>query len=322
MTASPAAHSAPKSASRKPEKNLSIEEVPHPGQWVATGFVLLILAIVVRILVTNGNFQWDVVRQYLFSSVILDGLLLTLELTAVCMVVGVTFGVVLAVMRRSANPVVARAAGVYIWFFRGTPVLVQLIFWYNLAALFPTIRLGIPFGGPAFAHLSANSLITPFTAAVLGLGLNEGAYMAEIVRAGILSVDEGQTDAGRALGMSRMQIMRRIVLPQAMRFIIPPTGNETIGMLKMTSLVSVIALADLLYSAQFIYSQNFETIPLLLVVSIWYLAVTTVLTFGQTRLERRFNRSEVGAYYGRAEGLEGDRAASRRSRLPGWLGGR
>ena len=145
-------------------------------------------------------------------------------------------------------------------------MLVQLLFWYNIAALYPKLDLGIPFG-PAFIHADANTLITPFTAAILGLGLNEGAYMAEIVRAGIISVEEGQTDAAQSLGMTRLQTMRRIVLPQAMRVIIPPTGNETISMLKTTSLVSVIAVADLLYGAQIIYSVNFKTIPLLIVAS-------------------------------------------------------
>ncbi|MGH3049723.1 MAG: amino acid ABC transporter permease, partial [Gaiellaceae bacterium] len=176
-----------------------------------------------------------------------------------------------------------------IWFFRGTPVLVQLLFWYNIAALYPKISLGIPFG-PQFAHVDANSLITPFLAATLGLGLNEAAYMAEIVRAGIISVSEGQTEAALALGMTRLQTMRRIVLPQAMRVIVPPTGNETISMLKTSSLASVIALSELLYSAQLIYSVNYRTIQLLIVASIWYLIVTTVLSFGQYYVERHFGR--------------------------------
>jgi polar amino acid transport system permease protein len=166
---------------------------------------------------------------------------------------------------------------------------VQLLFWYNIAALYPRIALGIPFG-PAFVHPDANALITPFTAAILGLGLNEGAYMAEIVRAGIISVPEGQGDAARSLGMTRLETMRRIVLPQAMRVIIPPTGNETISMLKTTSLVSVIAVADLLYAAQNIYSQNFKTIQLLIVASIWYIVCTSVLYVGQYYLERYYGR--------------------------------
>ena len=188
-------------------------------------------------------------------------------------------------MRLSANPIVRGAAFAYVNFFRGTPVLVQLLFWFNLAALYPVITLGIP-----GVHLDANQLITPMTAAILGLGLNQGAYMSEIVRAGILSVDHGQTEAAEALGITRMQTMRRVVLPQAMRVIIPPTGNETIGMLKTTALVSVISVPELLYSAQIIYARTFETVPLLIVASLWYLLITSILTVGQYYLERRFAR--------------------------------
>jgi polar amino acid transport system permease protein len=205
------------------------------------------------------------------------------------MAVGIVLGVLLAVMRLSPNPLVSGASWIYIWVFRGTPVLVQLLFWNFISALYPRIALGIPFG-PAFYHASANTLITPFAAAILGLGLNEGAYMAEIVRAGILSVEEGQTEAAQALGMTRLLTMRRIVLPQAMRVIIPPTGNETISMLKTSSLVSVIAYTELLYSVQLIYAVNYQQIPLLMVASLWYLLVTTVLSFGQYYVERYFGR--------------------------------
>jgi len=187
--------------------------------------------------------------------------------------------------------VVSGAASAYVWFFRGTPLLVQLIFWFNLAALYPTLGFGIPFG-PAFVEVDTNSLITPLLAAILGLGLNEGAYMSEIVRAGLLSVDPGQTDAAEALGMRKVQVFRRIVLPQAMRVIIPPTGNETISMLKTTALVSVIAIPDLLFAVQVIYSRNFDVIPLLITASLWYLLVTTVLSIGQYFIERHFKRGD------------------------------
>jgi polar amino acid transport system permease protein len=197
---------------------------------------------------------------------------------------------VLAVMRLSPNPLVSGASWIYIWLFRGTPVLVQILFWYNISALYPRFSLGLPFGGPQFAHFTAASLITPFVAGMLALGLNEGAYMAEIVRAGIISVEEGQTEAAQSLGMTRLLTMRRIVLPQAMRVIIPPTGNETISMLKTTSLVSVIAVTELLYSVQLIYAVNYRTIPLLIVASIWYLIVTSILSFGQYYVERYFGR--------------------------------
>jgi polar amino acid transport system permease protein len=206
------------------------------------------------------------------------------------MVMGVLIGLILAVMRRSPVPVVSGSAWAYIWFFRGTPVLVQLLFWNFIAALYPRIILGLPFVGVVFVHGNANSLITPFIAACLGLGLNEGAYMAEIVRAGILSVDEGQTEAAQSLGMTRLQAMRLIVLPQAMKVIIPPTGNETISMLKTSSLASVISVQELLFRAQIIYGRTFQTIPLLLVASIWYLIVTSFLTGCQFYLERYFAR--------------------------------
>jgi polar amino acid transport system permease protein len=244
---------------------------------------------------TNPRFGWPVVWRYLFNPVILGGLLTTLWLTLIAMCLGAILGICLAVMCLARNPVIAGGAGVFIWFFRGTPALVQLIFWYNLAALYPTYHIGIPFLAPSLISGSVNDLITPFTAAILGLGLNEGAYMAEIMRAGIVSVDRGQADAARALGMTQLAALRRIILPQAMRFIIPPTGNETIGMLKTTSIVSVIALSDLLYSAQSIYSRNYQTIPLLLVASLWYLALTSLLTLAQSRIERRFNRGQNAA---------------------------
>jgi polar amino acid transport system permease protein len=197
---------------------------------------------------------------------------------------------VLAVMRLSDNPIASTVSWAYIWFFRGTPLLVQLVFWYNLSALYPSLDLGIPFGGPAFLHANANSIITPVVAALFGLALNEAAYMAEIVRSGILSVDEGQVEAAQALGMRRSQAMRRIVLPQAMRVIIPPTGNQVISMLKTTSLVSVVAVADLMYTVQTISAETFKTIPLLICASLWYLLVTSVLSVGQYHLERRFSR--------------------------------
>lgn len=208
------------------------------------------------------------------------------------MTIGVVLGVILAVMRQSPNPLVRMAASGYTWFFRATPVFVQIIFWFNISALYPRLSLGIPFG-PEFVTGSANALVSPFVAAILALGLNEGAYMSEVVRGGILSVDKGQAEAACALGMGRMLTMRRVVLPRALRVIIPPTGNQFIGMLKITSLVSVIAYTELLYSAQLIYSANFQTIPLLLVASLWYMLLTTIMSIGQYVLERRLGRSSA-----------------------------
>jgi polar amino acid transport system permease protein len=263
--------------------------VRHPGRWVAAAIVVVVAVALVRSAATNPHFEWGVVGEYLFDARVLAGLRVTIELTVIAMAIGIALGILLAVMRLSPNPLVSGGSWLYIWFFRGTPVLVQLLFWYNIAALYPKIGIGIPFG-PSFVHPDANSLIRPFTAAILGLGLNEGAYMAEIVRAGMISVDEGQTDAAQSLGMTRLQTLRRIVMPQAMRVIIPPTGNETISMLKTSSLASVIAVAELLYAVQNIYSTNFKTIPLLLVASIWYLVCTSILYVGQYYLERHYGR--------------------------------
>jgi polar amino acid transport system permease protein len=269
-----------------------IKAVPvrHPGRWVASLIVLVIAASIVRSVVTNKRFEWHVVGQYLFDHRILHGVVVTIELTVISMAIGILLGILLAIMRMSPNPLISGSSWLYIWFFRGTPLLVQLLFWNFIAALYPRIDLGVPFG-PSFIHVNANTLIPGFVAAILGFGLNEGAYMAEIVRAGALSVSEGQTEAAQSLGMGRLQIMRLIVLPQAMRVIIPPTGNETISMLKNTSLVLVIAsVFDLLFETAQIYSAQFNEIPLLIVASIWYLAVTSVLYIGQYFIERRYGR--------------------------------
>lgn len=272
-----------------PPDQIKAVPVRHPGRWVAAVVVLVLVAMLVHTLATNPRFEWGVIGQYFLSRRVLNGLGLTILLTVVAMAIGIILGVILAVMRLSANPLLSGASWVYIWFFRGTPVLVQLLFWFNLAFLYPRISLGVPFG-PAFVHANANDVISALTAAILGLGLNEGAYMAEIVRAGILSVEHGQVEASQALGMSRALTMRRIILPQAMRVIIPPTGNETISMLKTSSLASVITVTELLYAVQLIYSVNFQTIPLLIVASIWYLIMTSVLTIGQYYVERHYAR--------------------------------
>jgi len=264
--------------------------VRHPGRWVAVAIVLYLAIAIADSMASNSRFEWGIIRHYFTSPRVLHGLVVTLELTAASMAIGIALGVILAVMRLSANPLVSAASWFYIWIFRGTPVLVQILFWFNVAAIYPSFAIGLPFGGPQVAHINATTAITPFVAGVLALGLNEAAYYSEIVRAGIISVEEGQTEAAQSLGMTRLLTMRRIVLPQAMRVIIPPTGNETISMLKTSSLVSVIAVTELLYSVQQIYAVNYRTIPLLIVASIWYLIVTTVLSIGQFYLERYFGR--------------------------------
>jgi len=274
------------------EERAPIKAVPvrHPWRWVSAALILLIVANAIWSVATEAELDWATIDKYLFSEQIFQGLQLTLLLTLIAMMMGVSLGVVLAVMWRSPNPVASTVSWFYIWIFRGTPVLVQLLFWGFLGAVYPHVSIGVPFGGPEFFGTEANNLITPFMAAIFGLGFNEAAYMAEIVRAGINSVDEGQEEAAAALGMSRLQTMRRIVLPQAMRVIIPPTGNETISMLKTTSLVSVIAVSDLLYQAQLIYSRNYRTIELLIVASVWYLFFTSILTIVQYYIERYFSR--------------------------------
>jgi polar amino acid transport system permease protein len=276
-------------AAGRPEEIRAVP-VRHRGRWVAAALILLFGASLIHSVATNKLLEWHVVGQFLFDQRILEGVVLTIELTVSAMTLGVLLGVALAVMRLSPNPLVSGSSWLYIWFFRATPVLVQLLFWYNVAAIYPRISLGIPFVGVEFLHGSANTVVTTYVAALLGLGLNEGAYMAEIVRAGIISVGEGQTHAAQSLGMSRLQIMRRIVLPQAMRVIIPPTGNETISMLKTSSLASVITLTELLLATENIYSVNFKPIQLLIVASIWYAAMTSVLYVGQYYLERHYAR--------------------------------
>jgi polar amino acid transport system permease protein len=270
-----------------------IQAIPvrRPGRWVAVAILVLLGITLGNSVASNSRFQWGIIRHYLFDDRILRGVVVTIELTVAAMAIGIALGVVLAVMRLSPNPIIASVSWVYIWFVRGVPVLVQILLLYNIAALYPRFSLGIPFG-PTFAHFTSSALITPFVAGMLALGLNEGAYMAEIVRAGIVSVSEGQTEAAQSLGMTRLLTMRRIVLPQAMRVIIPPTGNETISMLKTTSLVSVIALSppELLYASQLIYSVNYRVIQLLLVACIWYLVLTTIATIGQYYVERRYAR--------------------------------
>jgi polar amino acid transport system permease protein len=268
-----------------------IKAVPvrHYGRWVAGVIILFVAFIVVRSVITNDALQWPVVGDYLFDDRILRGLQNTLILTVISMLIGIVGGILLAVMRLSPNPLTSGAAALYIWLFRGTPLITQLIIWNFLALAYPRLGLGVPFG-PEFVSWDTNQLITQFTASLLGLGLNEAAYMAEIVRGGIQSVDDGQLEAASALGMSRTRTLRRIILPQAMRVIIPPTGNETISMLKTTSLVVVIGYFELMVAAQTIYSQNYKTVPLLITAAAWYLFMTSVLTLIQMQIEKRFSR--------------------------------
>ena len=227
-----------------------------------------------------------------FSEPVLSGVWTTLWLTVAAMVIGVILGVLLAIMRLSPNPILSSASWFYIWVFRGTPVLVQLVIWGNLNSLYRNISLGVPFG-PEWFIFETRDLIPPVAAALLGLALNEAAYMSEIIRAGIVSVDEGQGEAAAALGMSRMQTLRRVVLPQAMRVVVPPTGNETISMLKTTSLVAYVPYVELFFQTSAIGSRTFQPFPMLITASLWYLAMTSVLMVGQYYIERYYARGSV-----------------------------
>lgn len=276
-------------ARTKPEV-LETVAARHPLRWLGAAVVLLAAVGFVTSLATNDNLKWSVVGDYLFSQLVFEGLLTTIWLTVVAMIIGVGGGVVLAVMRLSANPILSGLAGLFVWVFRGTPLLVQIIFWGYLGALYPKLIFGIPFTDITFFSESTSAIVTGSVAALLALGLNEMAYASEIVRAGILAVDDGQTEAAYSLGMAPAATTRRIVLPQAMRVIIPPMGNETITMLKSTALVSVISGHDLLTNLQNVYSQNFQVIPLLIVASAWYLVLTSILSIPQSWLERRYSR--------------------------------
>jgi len=266
-----------------------IVRLRHPWRWVAVAVLALYGAQLVVFAATNDAMRWDLVGGFLFEESVMRGLWMTVRLTVIAMVVGIVLGTLLAVMRLSDNPVFRGVAGGYIWLFRGTPILVQLLFWFYLGSVVPTLSLGVPFGPDVWSS-PTNVVITQFGAAILGLGLNEAAYMAEIVRAGIGSVDKGQGEAAEALGMSPFTTYRRVVLPQAARVIVPPTANETISMLKLTSLCLVIGVMELTTTVQLIYGRNLQQIPLLIVACIWYIVLTTLLTFLQAWLVKRVNR--------------------------------
>ncbi|EGD55949.1 amino acid ABC transporter permease [Gordonia neofelifaecis] len=276
------------------ESPAPIKAIPlrHPGQWVAAAVILVLVALFVYGAATNPAYHWSTYGKYLFEERILSGVGYTLALTVLAMIIGVVLGVILAVMRMSPNRVLSATAWVYLWVFRGTPVYVQLVLWGLVGSIYKTVSVGIPFGPTAFEiDIQQLSLEYVFVLAVIGLALNEAAYMAEIVRAGISSVGEGQMEASVALGMSWWQTMRRTVLPQAMRVIIPPTGNEVISMLKTTSLVAAVPFSLELYGrSRDISGVNFQPIPMLLVASTWYLVVTSILMVGQHFVEKHYEK--------------------------------
>jgi polar amino acid transport system permease protein len=272
----------------------TIDAVPlrHPWRWVAAVVIVVLVGLFLYGAATNPAFRWSVFREYLFNERVLSvGLVNTLQLTIYSMVIAILLGVLLAVMRLSPNPVFKSVSWVYLWIFRGTPVYVQLVFWGLVPVIYSTVQFGVPFGPHLFQY-NLQALSFPFALAIIGLALNESAYMAEIIRGGLISVPEGQAEASTALGMSWGMTMRRTVLPQAMRVIIPPTGNEVISMLKTTSLVTGVPFTLDLYgiTSREIAAREFEPVPLLMVAAFWYLVVTSILMVGQYYLERYYSR--------------------------------
>jgi len=264
--------------------------VRRPWRRVSTIAVVLIALMIVNSAATNANFRWDVVGLYLFDPQILRGVTWTLLLTVLAMMVAIAMAMTLVFMRESGNPLLQGLSWLWVWFFRGTPVYTQLVFWGLISVLYPRLGIALPFGQDILSVRTAD-VLTPGVAAILGLGLNESAYLAEIFRAGFRSVEKGQREAAESIGMRRMALLRRIILPQAMRVIIPPTGNETIGMLKTTSLVLAVPFAyDLTFVANTVSNRLYLPIPLLVVAAFWYLAITSVLMIGQHFLERHFGR--------------------------------
>ncbi|WP_029291425.1 amino acid ABC transporter permease [Cellulomonas sp. HZM] len=264
--------------------------VRYPWRWVSAAVVVVLAAMAVNALATNQNFHWPTVWKYLFSKQIMRGVGWTLWLTVASMAIAIVLALLLAVMRRSANPVMRYVSWVYIWFFRGTPIYTQLIFWGLVPVLYQKLSLGVPFG-PEWWTFTTKDVLTASRAAIIGLALNEAAYLAEIVRAGLQSVDRGQSEAARALGMKDGAILRRIVIPQAMRVIIPPTGNETISMLKTTSLVIAVPFTlELNFAQSAVANRIFLPVPLLVVAALWYLVITSILMVGQYYLERYYGR--------------------------------
>lgn len=259
------------------------------GRWMSAVIVLFLLIELISSILSNPRFEWQIIAQNLTEESIIRGVLMTLQLTVISVVFGFVGGTILALMRLSSNPVLVAVSWAYTWFFRGVPMLVQLFLWYNIAALYPIISISLPGLGEIY-QASANSVISPFSAAVIALVMHQSAYAAEIIRAGIQNVGHGQLEAAQALGYTRSQIFRFTILPQAMRAILPPAGNEVIGQLKTTAVVSVISLQDVLYSAQIIYQRTYEVIPLLLVATLWYLLLTSLLSIGQYYIERYFSR--------------------------------
>ena len=255
----------------------------HWGRYFAAAVILVLVAVVIRAF-ANGQIEWAYVGRFLTVPAIVSGVVNTVIMSVLAMALGIILGVIVAIMRMSPNPVLRSTAAIYVWLFRGLPAILQLLLWFNLALVFPVI------GIPGLFEARTVDVMTPFVAALLGLGINQGAYTSEVVRAGLISVDAGQYEAAQSIGMTRLLSLKRIILPQAMRVVIPPLGNEFIGMIKLTSLASVIQFSEVLHNAENIYYANSRVIELLIVAGLWYLAIVSVLTPLQILLERRFAR--------------------------------
>lgn len=278
-------------ASRPQRALLPQVRLRHWGRWISAVVIVLLLAALV-LGAAQGDISYGDIPYYLISPIILKGLVGTIVLAVVAQASAVVIGIVVALMRISKNPVAQAFASGYTWLFRGLPVLLQILLWYNLALIFPRLQVGIPFTDVTFVDVSTNAVMTTFVAAFLGLALNESAYMAEIVRAGLKSVDRGQIEAAQSIGQTPMQRMARIVLPQAMRIIIPPTGNDFINMLKGTAMASVIGYLELIKAANNISSFNLQVMETLIAAAIWYMVIVSVASFGQYHLERAFDRQD------------------------------
>ena len=281
---------APEGDLRSSEDDIVAIPLRRPGRWLSAAVVIVVVAALIQSLAANENLKYPVIAEYLFDWRILNGVWLTVALTIVSMMVSTLLAIIIASMRLSSNPVLSSVSWFYVWIFRGTPLLVQVVLWGYLGLLYRTIDVGVPFTNVVFVSINTNTLIPALVAGFLALTLNQAAYSAEIVRAGMLSVDEGQREAAYSLGLSPLKTFRKILLPQAMRVIIPPMGNETISMLKNTSLLSVIAVLELYTQATLISAQNLYQVELLVVISVWYLTMTSILSIPQYYLERRFGR--------------------------------
>ncbi|MFD7503339.1 amino acid ABC transporter permease [Streptomyces sp. NPDC059850] len=289
LTSDPPLSKAPERADPEDYSALKVVPVRHPWRWVAVAVTAVLVAQFAHGLITNPGWEWDVFAAFFTTETILKAVWITLQLTFYGTALGFALGIVLAFMRLSRSPFMKSVAFTYIWAFRSIPLIVQLLFWFNLTYLYKKLDFGIPFG-PGFFSFDTAGLVGAMSAAVLGLALHQAAYAAEIVRGGVIAVDAGQLEAAAALGIPRLRQLRRVVLPQAMRSILPNAANEVISLFKGTSIVSVMAIGELFYQVQVVYGRNGRVVPLLMVATVWYIILTTLLSIAQYYVERHFSR--------------------------------